>query len=160
VKKPQIAPDIISRSALVSGVLAILVIWAGATKAHDPKATLNSVLQYQIISGNIAYGLAAYIPWLEITLGTGLIWSRTRLMALKLTTILILIFSSAVAYASLHGTFINCGCFGSSTEASNPIWILLRNAAMIGLCLYELRRASPPSMKPRNSHQKEDPQAI
>jgi uncharacterized membrane protein YphA (DoxX/SURF4 family) len=112
-------------------VLAAVFVYAGAAKALDPAAFADAIHGYRLLPHPAGVALALYLPWLEITGGLGVVWSRTRLGALSLLFLLCLVFGIAIASAWIRDLDIACGCFGGGAVGAAALrGSLLRSAAL------------------------------
>ena len=72
-----------------------------------------------------------YLPWLEILAGSLLILKWFERGALLLISILLLVFTIALASATFRGLGIDCGCFGKAFAATGTILPLMRNILLL-----------------------------
>ena len=113
--------------------VALLLLFAGATKLGDPARFAIEIGNYRLVSPLVAGLLAVYLPWLEIALGLGLCVPRWRPAARLLATGLLLVFCVALVAALARGIDIRCGCFGRAGGSTSAGWALARNAGLIAL---------------------------
>jgi putative oxidoreductase len=104
-----------------------LFVFAGATKAYDPGAFAVEIQRYNLIPWLPGALAAVYLPWLEILVGALLVVKRFDRGALMLITCLLLVFSFALASATVRGLGIDCGCFGKAFAATGTVFPLVRN---------------------------------
>ncbi|MGC3988693.1 MAG: MauE/DoxX family redox-associated membrane protein [Chthoniobacteraceae bacterium] len=112
-------------SLLLLFVVAVVFIVAGGLKAKDPAAFAEDIRNYRIVPWSANVVLALYLPWLEIAIGGGLLWRRTRGGGLLLALGMLLVFLVAIASAWWRGLNISCGCFGSGTPSPDASHALL-----------------------------------
>ena len=117
--------------AVVRLALGALFIFAGGTKAYDPGAFAIEIQRYHLIPWFGAVLVSMYLPWLEILVGALLILKRLEHGALLLIVCLLVVFSFALASATLRGLSIDCGCFGKAFTATGTIFPLLRNVLLL-----------------------------
>jgi putative oxidoreductase len=118
---------------LVRIALGALFVFAGATKAYDPGAFAIEIQRYNLLPWILAAVISVYLPWLEIVVGALLILNRLTHSALLLIGGLLLVFTFALASATLRGLDIDCGCFGKAFTATGTIFPLIRNVVLLGL---------------------------
>ena len=118
--------------ALVRIALGGLFIFAGATKAYDPGAFAIEIQRYNLIPWLPGALASVYLPWLEIMVGALLVVKRLERGALLLITCLLLVFTFALASATVRGLGIDCGCFGKAFAATGTIFPLVRNVLLLG----------------------------
>jgi putative oxidoreductase len=137
--------------------IAALLLYAGFVKVADRGAFAGQIDNYRLVEPTTATILAAYIPWLELVLGTALLFRRMYLASLLLATMLMLLFSVALARAWHRGLDIACGCFGSTQITTATGAPLLRNvlilAALVVLMVWDRRHSptSTPAEAPRTA---------
>jgi putative oxidoreductase len=121
---------------LVRIVLGALFIFAGATKAYDPSTFAIEIQRYNLVPWMPAALASIYLPWLEIILGVLLIVKRFERGTLLLIGCLLLVFTFALASATVRGLGIDCGCFGKAFAATGTIFPLVRNVVLLGLTVF------------------------
>lgn len=122
---------------------------AGALKLLDPASFAIEIHNYQLLP-LLAPLLAATLPTVEIALGLALIagsrpWLRAGALA---STLLMLIFTVAVASVVAREVNVTCGCFG---EGSGSVTILtvLRDVALVAAGVLLFRLSSEPPARPQ-----------
>ena len=113
-----------------------LFIYAGAMKAYDPRTFQGEVHGFMILPHFMEPVVALYLPWLELACGICLIARTLYAGSLLILTILMVVFTIAIAQAQMRGLDINCGCFGADTAKANYPWLLFRDTAMLAMVLY------------------------
>jgi uncharacterized membrane protein YphA (DoxX/SURF4 family) len=108
-----------------------LFVFAGATKAYDPGAFAVEIQRYNLIPWLPGALAAVYLPWLEILVGALLVVKIFDRGALMLITCLLLVFSFALASATVRGLGIDCGCFGKAFAATGTVFPLVRNLLLL-----------------------------
>jgi putative oxidoreductase len=117
---------------LMRVLLGGLFVFAGATKLYDPAAFASELQRYQAAPWTIGALLAIYLPWLEVSAGAFLLSRRIESGALLVITLLLFIFTAALASAMLRGLDIDCGCFGKTFAATATVLPLVRNLILLG----------------------------
>jgi putative oxidoreductase len=111
-------------------------ILAAVPKIVEPLAFATSIAHYGILPSWAVNASALVLAWLEIICGILLvIGHRVRLNAL-LTGLMLLVFTSAVAYAVVLGLKIDCGCFGSQGGDEVSWWKVSKNTLMMLMCVF------------------------
>lgn len=111
-------------------------IMAAVPKIIEPLAFATSIAHYGILPTWAVNASALVLPWLEIITGTLLVIGyKVRLNAI-FTGAMLVIFTSAVAYAVVLGLKIDCGCFGSSGGDEVSWWKVGKNSLMILMCVF------------------------
>jgi uncharacterized membrane protein YphA (DoxX/SURF4 family) len=128
--------------------LGALFLVAGALKLRDPYAFALEIANYQLLPG-LAPWLAATLPAVELVIGLALVagprpWARAGALA---ATLLLVLFTVAVASAVARGVNISCGCFGGD---SGPVtWLtVLRDVALVAAALWVYARPEDAPRRP------------
>jgi putative oxidoreductase len=111
--------------------LALLFIFAGATKVFDPGEFAREIGRYQIVPWTISALGAIYLPWLEMMVGALLLTGKFERGALLIIGTLLLLFTGALLSALLRGLNIDCGCFGKAFASTGTLGPLIRNIVLM-----------------------------
>ncbi len=118
---------------LLAAALAGIFGYAGSLKLRDPAAFALAIENYQLLPSGPSALLAVYLPWLELLIAAGLLLPRWRAGASLLASLLLAVFTAAVAAALARGLDISCGCFGRS---DSPLGVaLVRDVALLAVAL-------------------------
>ena len=112
-------------------LLGGLFVFAGATKIYDPAIFATELERYQLLPWKAGVAVSIYLPWVEFFAGLCLFVNRLERGALLLITLLLIVFTFALAGALTRGLSIDCGCFGHTMMSTGTIVPLLRNLAML-----------------------------
>jgi uncharacterized membrane protein YphA (DoxX/SURF4 family) len=115
--------------------LGCIFLVAAAGKIVDPAALAKIIHNYRILP-DVAVNLAALtLPWLEAVVGACLVTNCAKRGASLVTSLLMVVFLGAMAYAYTKGYDTQCGCF--TTRADDPISPLTfaRDGALLVLSL-------------------------
>jgi len=112
-------------------VLAGVFIFAGAVKIYDPGQFAIEVQRYQLLPWKVCAAIAIYLPWLELLSGFCLFLKSFERGALVLITLLLSIFTFALASALVRGLSIDCGCFGHAFTSTGTVVPILRNLLLL-----------------------------
>jgi len=134
--RPAQRPFIRVMRTLARVALGALFIFAGATKAYDPGQFAVEIQRYNLIPWLLGVVVALYLPWLEILSGLGLLFKRLEKGALLLVTVMLVIFTVALASAMVRGLNIDCGCFGKALIATGTTVPFIRNIVLLGLAAF------------------------
>lgn len=113
-------------------ILAGLFIYAGTIKLIQPDTFLSDIESYRMMPYALAWLTAFYLPPLEIVFGLGLLLPKFRKPSAYLLLLLTVVFILAITAAWLRGLDISCGCFGSSEEPANYLWLIVRDLLITG----------------------------
>ena len=114
-------------------VLAGVFIYAGWQKARDPGQFIRDIWNFRLLPEGLAYWVAAFVPYLEIVVGVGLIVGPQRRGAHAWIALLLVVFLAFIISAWGRGLEISCGCFGAPTagESTNYPWLVARDLLLI-----------------------------
>lgn len=127
-------------------IIGGILFYAGFVKAVAPAAEFAAVIEaYRLLPASFATPLAKGFPWLEMWLGTFLIFGySTRVMA-KLSAMLFAIFLVVLGSALLrHIDLASCGCFGPETLSPRQTILLDAGLLVLSLTLARLSRKNQP----------------
>ncbi|WP_336029082.1 MauE/DoxX family redox-associated membrane protein [Geodermatophilus sp. FMUSA9-8] len=99
---------------LLGGVLVV----AGALKLPDPAEAVRAVRAYRLLPEALVGPVAFGLPVVEVAVGLALlagVFVRTAALA---ASVLMAVFTAAVASAWARGLQIDCGCFGGGGEVA------------------------------------------
>jgi putative oxidoreductase len=113
-------------------VLAGTFVYAGVIKLYQPDTFLADIESYRMMPYSLAWLVAFYLPPLEIISGLALLWPRTRMPASLILIGMMLVFIVAITVAWARGLNISCGCFGTSAEETNYLWLIARDLLITG----------------------------
>ncbi len=87
---------------------------------------------YHLLTPGLTQLYAAWLPWLEMLAGAGLIWGLFTRFSAALTAMLLLSFLIAIGKALLAGEVIDCGCFLGGAKPEPVSWgIWFRDVLML-----------------------------
>ena len=113
-------------------------ILAALPKIKDPVAFANSVNAFRLVGPELSNWIALVLPWLELTIGIGILIPQIKSSSGILIATLLLVFIGLHISAWARGLEISCGCFGaaeSPEEATNYFWLIARNTMLLVACL-------------------------
>ncbi|PWT80301.1 MAG: DoxX family protein [Acidobacteria bacterium] len=122
-------------AAIARSVARILLggifVFAAATKIYDPGSFAIEVERYQLLPWQLCVVVADYLPWLELVAGLSLFHKSFGRGAVLIITLLLTIFTLALASALFRGLSIDCGCFGHAILSTGTILPILRNLVLL-----------------------------
>lgn len=129
--------------------LGLIFIYASLDKILNPHDFARVIHNYQLLPDSAVNLTAIVLPWLELILGSLLVFGFWLPGAVALANLLLLLFFVAMVSAMVRGLDIHCGCF-STTAQGEPqlLWTLLRDLAFLALGGYLLHRVCFKRMSP------------
>ena len=116
--------------------LGVLVSFLAIGKIEDPQQFYTAILQYGIVSKELASILAVTIPWIELLTGVFLIIDVWTPYALFTLIISLCIFTGAQLVVIERGLSVECGCGLLPGMASKVSWLtVLRNLVLLSMCI-------------------------
>ena len=110
-------------------------LYAAVPKIVEPLAFATSISHYGLMPNWSINAMALVLPWLELIAGVGLVIGyRTKTSAL-ICGVLLIAFTSAVAWAVVQGLQIDCGCFGEGRSEAVSWEKVFTNSLMIVGCV-------------------------
>jgi uncharacterized membrane protein len=106
---------------LFSIVIGIVFLMSSIPHLLNQYDFLDSVLKYKLLPFRAAELIAAYLPWMQVTIAACLFFAVFRRAAWSVSLALFLAFFAAQISLLVRGLKINCGCFGTS---DNPISVV------------------------------------
>jgi uncharacterized membrane protein YphA (DoxX/SURF4 family) len=112
-------------------VVGSVFIVASIEKMADPAAFTTSIDNYKLLHGEITPVVATVLPWIELLSGLALLFGLVRHGGSLLATIMMAVFTVAVASAVLRGLDISCGCFTQDPNVSKVGWLKVGENALL-----------------------------
>lgn len=118
--------------------LALVFIYAGASKLADPKGFATVIDAYCFFPSGYAWPAAILICIMEIAAGILLAFNITG--GLAGITGMLMMFMLVLGYGIYLGLDVDCGCFNSGDPGKPPLGNLLhafyRDMAFLGIAIY------------------------
>lgn len=93
-------------------VLAVVWIYAAATKLGRPLTSARAVQAYELFPFDVAAAIGHALPFVELVLGVLLLAGLFTRAASAVSLALLVVFMAGIASAWARGLQIDCGCFG------------------------------------------------
>ncbi len=100
--------------------LGIVFFLSALSKLRQPAAFARSVVEYQILPGEVAYLFGLILIPSEAFLAIALLTGFAPNVTLLLTIGMLVVFLVAVGINLRRGRQVSCGCFGNATEKISP----------------------------------------
>ena len=118
---------------ILGGVFAL----ASLDKIIFPLAFAKSISNYQILPEQFVNLVAVTLPWVELILGSLLIFGIWLPGAIALANLLLAVFFTALVFNTARGLNVDCGCFThSATESPSTTWYFIRDTVFLLLSGY------------------------
>jgi uncharacterized membrane protein YphA (DoxX/SURF4 family) len=104
--------------------LAIIFLYAGIEKVIYPDDFAVAIYKYRLLPDFTIYFVAVFLPWLEIIITLSLIIGINVRGAALLSSLLFMIFATALTINLVRGLDISCGCFGASSGNINWLYLV------------------------------------
>jgi uncharacterized membrane protein YphA (DoxX/SURF4 family) len=129
----------------IRAVPAVLLLWAGLSKAFDRQEGILAIDAYQVLPDAMVRIVASLLPWLEIGVGVLLILGLFVRFAGITTAVLASVFIAALVQAKARGLAIDCGCFGGGGTGDGVTWWdIARDIPIVLAGIYLARRPVGP----------------
>ncbi len=115
--------------------LGLLLSWvlldAGVQKLRDPLFTAATIDDYRLLSEGSGVRIARALAVLEVSVGFFILLPFTRVPALSVAALLLLVYGAAMALNLLRGRRdIDCGCAGAGQLHRLSAALVLRNVLL------------------------------
>lgn len=107
---------------VVRVILGCLFLYSGAHKLGDLKSFAEAIENYQLLPVATIHFFALLVPWLEIVAGLAVTTGILLRGGAFMLTLLLLLFTSAIAISIMNGVDISCGCALPFAEAARIGW--------------------------------------
>ncbi len=112
-----------------------IFIYASWDKLLHPAAFAAAVDHYHLVPYSLLHPMAYGLPLLELITGAALILGLYRRGAALLAGTLTMVFMIAIASALARGLDITCGCFHTDGGHAVGVSLLVRDLALLIMCL-------------------------
>ena len=113
-------------------LLGGVFIYASLDKILHPLAFAKSINNYQILPDRLINLAAIILPWLELILGSLLLFGIWLPGAVTLINLLLATFFAALLFNIARGLNVDCGCFpASATGSPSTSWYVIRDAVFL-----------------------------
>lgn len=121
-------------------------VWAAVLKIRDPLDFAQSISNYRVVGGAVAFWVALVLPWVELLCGLGLIAGLWRRTCALLISLMLAGFIVLVAATMIRKIDVDCGCFGTLSRKAD-LGLLLQDAALLFMAATVFAsRAEPPGL--------------
>ena len=146
IDEHQVAPSEVSKKNWTSLIflfsrlfLGGVFVYASYDKILHPAAFAEVVYNYQILPEILINSVAVILPWLEVLIGSLLIFGVWMPGTALWSAVLLLSFFGALLFNMARGLDIDCGCFRSSdiSEQGAPMaWYIIRDFVLLVVAIY------------------------
>lgn len=121
-------------------IFGALFVFSGVLKLLDPGEFQSALVSFKLLKGLWLEISVFAIPIAEILLGILVIFKIKLLLSLKLTIIMLSLFTSVLITKIIEGEEISCGCFGPLETGNIGLTTIIRNLILITAGLLVLTR--------------------
>ncbi len=125
--------------ALLRIGLGFVFIYSSLPKIIDPIGFSIVVANYQILPENMAYPVAVYLPFLELSVGISIITGIWLRGSFGIALCSLFIFLIALVFNLVRGINIDCGCFSTDLQEVSKWtmwWHILRDLILIAWTIF------------------------
>lgn len=124
--------------ALAEVALGLVFVVAGLQKLLHQDQFVTSIFRFDLVGPGAALLIGAVMPWLEIIVAFMLLTGTAPRAGAVLATVMLGVFTFAIASALARGLEISCGCFGGDQADNVSAWTLARNAGLLAVAAFVL----------------------
>lgn len=123
------------RLAVLGGcvVLSAVFLAAALPKIIAPQQFARALYQFHLLPDGAISVTAIFLPWLECVTGIALLLPRARDAAAAVMSLMLLVFSGALAANLLRGIEAPCGCFAILGNLPATWWHVMANVIWAGV---------------------------
>ena len=111
-------------------ILGGIFIYASIDKITHPFAFAKILYNYQLLPDILIFITAAILPWIELIAGLFLVSGIFPKTSSIILSILLIVFAIALGFNALRGLDVVCGCFSTSGESGDPVFLIFRDLIM------------------------------
>jgi putative oxidoreductase len=112
-------------------VIGLVFLAAALPKIGDPESFALSVHHFRIVPLALENLVAIALPWIELVAGLALVLGIQARAGGAIVTVLMAVFTVAVAVALARGLDFECGCFGTGDGTRVGATKLLENTTLL-----------------------------
>ena len=98
-------------------ILGIIFIYASYDKILDPAGFSKNIHNFHVTPIAIENIMALVLPWIELIIGTFLIFGLFLDGTINITIALLILFIIVLSQAVFRGIDVHCGCFKTEADA-------------------------------------------
>ena len=102
-------------------ILGIIFIYASYDKILDPAGFSKNIHNFHVTPIAIENIMALVLPWIELIIGTFLIFGLFLDGTINITIALLILFIIVLSQAVFRGIDIHCGCFKTEADAGTDL---------------------------------------
>ena len=102
-------------------ILGIIFIYASYDKILDPAGFSKNINNFHVTPIAIENIMALVLPWIELIIGTFLIFGLFLDGTINITIALLILFIIVLSQAVFRGIDIHCGCFKAEADAGTDL---------------------------------------
>lgn len=118
---------------LATAIVSVSLLSSSFIHISNPYAFFNSILGYEVVSASVATMSAAFIPFLQLIVGSMLLSGLGKSIAIKFALVLLVLFLGLQISILVRGLEIGCGCFGPMDNSIIGLRSLSQTTMLIAL---------------------------
>ena len=116
-------------------VIGLVFIAAALPKIGDPRSFADAVHNFRLLPLFFENLVAISLPWIELVAGLALVLGLRARAGGLLASLMMVLFTVAVALAQIRGLDVECGCFGTADGTRVGLLKLLENTGLTVLAV-------------------------
>jgi len=129
-----------SVSRIISSVLRVSIggLWVASGVLHlqNVPGHFVAIANYRILPIEVSQVLAFVLPCLHVIIGVTLLLNEFQLLCFIISASLTGIYLAAQLSVLLRGMQIECGCFGTISESTIDLSIIVRTSVLLLICVW------------------------
>jgi uncharacterized membrane protein YphA (DoxX/SURF4 family) len=122
-------------------LIGLVFIAAALPKIGDPESFASAVHNYRLLPMVLENLVAITLPWIELVAGLALILGLRARAGGLIASLMMVVFTIAVAVSLARGLDVECGCFGTGDASRIGLRKLVENVLLLVLSLLGTLRA-------------------
>ncbi len=121
-------------------LIGLIFAWAALAKLGDLPAFAQDIHNFRLVPVATENLVAVTLPWIELVAALAALLNVRARAGSVILTLLLAVFTAAVALAMMRGLSFECGCFGKDDTTSVGVVKLLQNVGMLAVAAIAMRR--------------------
>jgi len=136
-------------SWVVRIALAGVFVFAAVPKLLEPAEFATAIHNYRFVPEALVGHVALFVPVFELVIALGLLLPSYSRGAALLATVMLAVFTVALAQARIRGIDLSCACFGAAFDAKVSWFTVARTLGLGALSAWIAGAAHKAAAQPR-----------